>query len=235
MTLAAVRRDPEEFLRDYQIALTECYPRPMLPDGPLRRDIHRVLDFRAATKIVDYKPQTVDHRQLFAASLLEITSEHASSICLLLLFARLSSATALLRSCIESSVRATWILLVATEENVESISVERGKDKGWPGLEQMIGAIEAHHKAGGLLRRIFTETGSLNDFTHGGVMQISQRMAPYIEQDIGSIANRICLRNAVNALALVTCAFHLKANDHLAVATLLKSGLEVFASFETAG
>jgi hypothetical protein len=207
----------------------------MLPDGPLRRDIHRVLDFRASTKISEYKPQTVDQRQLFAASLYEITSEHASSICLLLLFARLSSACALLRSCIESAVRSTWLLLVATEENVQNIAVERGKDKGWPGLEQMIGAIEAHHKAGGLLRRIFTQTGSLNDFTHGGVMQISQRMAPYIEQDIGSIANRMCLRNAVNALALVTCAFHLGANDYAGIATVIKSGFEVFSSFEAAG
>jgi hypothetical protein len=207
----------------------------MLPDGPLRRDIHRVIDFRVTTKIVDYKPQAVDHRQIFAASLLEITSEHASSICLLLLYARLSSATALIRCCIESAVRATWILLVATEETAENISVGRGKNKGWPGLEQMIGAIEAHHKAGGLLRRIFTETGSLNDFTHGGVMQISQRFAPYIEQDIGLIANRICLRNAVNSLALVTCAFHLKANDHSALAGVITASVKVFSSFEMAG
>jgi hypothetical protein len=207
----------------------------MLPDGPLRRDIHRVLDFRASTKVSGYKPKAVDHRRVFSAALYEITSEHVSSICLLLLYSRLSSAPALLRSCIESAARGTWLLLVATDDAVDNIVAERGKDKGWPGLEQIIGAIEGHHKAGGLLRRIFTQTGSLNDFSHGGLMQIAQRMAPHIGQDQGPIVNRVCLRNAVNALALVTCALHLEANDVAALGKVIASSFEVFSSFETAG
>jgi hypothetical protein len=192
------------------------------------------MGFRASVNISGYKPESVDQRRVFAASLYDITSEHVSSICLLLLFARLSSASALLRSCTESAVRGTWLLLVATEEQVQNIVPQRGKDKGWPGLEQMIGAIEAHHKTGGLLRRIFTSTGSLNDFCHGGLMLIGHRMAPHIGQDLDPFVNQACLRNATNALALGTCAFHMEANDIVALAKVSISGSELFWNFEMA-
>lgn len=210
-------------------------PSTMLRDGPLRRDINRVLDFRAHANVSSYKPKAIDHRRVYAAGLCEITSEHVSSICLLLLYSRLSSAPALLRSCIESAVRATWLLLVATEHNVKDIVEERGKDKSWPGLEQLIGAIEGHHKAGGLIRSIFTQTGFLNDFTHGGLMQIGQRMAPHIGHDLGPTVNRICIRNAMNALSLCTSALYVDGNDLHALVTVTQLSVEVFASFETAG
>jgi hypothetical protein len=167
----------------------------MLKDGPLRRDIYRVLKFRKDIKLSGYKWTTIDHRRVYSASLYEVTSEHVSSICLLLLFSRTSSAAALLRSCIESAVRGTWLLLVASDNDVENVVTERGKDKGWPGLDQMMGAIEGHHKAGGLLRRIFTQTGVLNDLTHGGLMQIAHRMEMIRPQWRRSFfAQRICLR-----------------------------------------
>jgi len=207
----------------------------MLKDGPLRRDIDRVLEFRKNIKPSGYKWTTIDHRRVYSASLYEITSEHVSSVCLLLLFSRTSSAAALLRSCIESAVRGTWLLLVASDNDVENVVAERGKDKGWPGLDQMMGAIEAHHKAGGLLRRIFTQTGALNDLTHGGLMQIAHRMGPYTGQDVGPLVNRICLRNASNALALMTSALYLDVNDLPAVATVVLRGADLFASFEVAG
>jgi uncharacterized protein DUF6988 len=207
----------------------------MLKDGPLRRDINRVLEFRKDLKLSGWKPKVLDHRSAYAASLYEMTSEHVSSVCLLLMYSRTSSAAALLRSCIESAVRATWLLLVASDEAVENVVAERGKDKGWPGLEQMMGAIEGHHKAGGLLRRIFTKTGALNDLTHGGLMQIAHRMGSYAGQDVGPIVSRICLRNAVNALALVTCAFYQESNDLPAIAVVLLRGVALFESFEMAG
>jgi hypothetical protein len=193
------------------------------------------MNFRTSVKISGYKPESLDHRQVYAASLYEITSEHVSSICLLLLFSRLSSAAALLRSCIESAVRGTWLLLVATDEQVQDIVDQRGKDKGWPGLEQMIGAIEGHHKTGGLLRRIFTSTGSLNDFCHGGLMLIWHRMVAHLRQDLDPIVNRACLRNATNSLALITSAFYMKANDFEALAKIIVSGAELSSNFEMAG
>ena len=208
----------------------------MLADGPLRRDIHRVLDFRTKIKMDDYKPRKpIDHRSVFSAALYEMTSEHVSSVCLLLLWSRLSSAPALLRSCVESAVRATWLLLVASEEQVTDVVDGRGRDKGWPGLERLIGAIEAHHKAGGLLRRIFTQTASLNDFSHGGLMQIAQRMAPSIGQPQDNNVHRVCLRNTINALALVTSALHMEAGDMAGVFTVSAASAETFASFESAG
>ena len=126
-------------------------------------------------------------------------------------------------------------MLVASDNSVENVVAERGKDKGWPGLDQMIGAIEGHHKAGGLLRRIFTQTSALNDLTHGGLMQIAHRMDPYAGQDIGPLVNRIFLRNASNALALTTCALHLHGNDLPAVATVVLRSAELFSSLEMAG
>ena len=207
----------------------------MLKDGPLRRDIDRLLEFRKHIKPSGYTWATIDHRRLYSASLYEITSEHASSVCLLLLFSRTSSAAALLRSCIESAVRGTWLLLVASENDVENVGAERGKDKGWPGLDQMMGAVEAHHKAGGLLRRIFTQTGALNDLTHGGLMQIANRTGPYRGQDVTLLVNRICLRNAANALGLMTSALYLDVNDLPAVATVVLRGADLFANFEVAG
>jgi hypothetical protein len=169
------------------------------------------------------------------ASLFEVTSEHVSAVCLLLLYSRTSSAAALLRSCVESAVRGTWLLLVASDNDVENVVAERGKDKGWPGLEQMMGAIEGHHKAGGLLRRIFTQTGALNDLTHGGLMQIAHRIGPYAGQDTAPLVHRISLRNACNALALVTCALHLYVNDVPEVAVVTLRSADLFASFELAG
>ncbi len=207
----------------------------MIPDGPLRRDINRVLDFRKEIKPSEYKPKAVDHRNAYSASLFEVTSEHVSSVCLLLLYSRESSAAALLRSCIENAVRTTWLLLVATDERIQDIVFQRGKDKGWPGLEQMMGAIEGHHKVGGLLRRIFIETGALNDLTHGGLMQIEHRMAPHAGRDTSPIVNRICLRNAANALALATSAFHLEAENIEGLASVFLASARLFASFETAG
>jgi hypothetical protein len=207
----------------------------MLKDSPLRRDINRVLDFRGKMKPDAYKPTSIDHRRVYSASLFEVASEHVSSICLLMMYSRTSSAAALLRSCIESAVRATWLLLVASDEAVEDVVAQRGKDKGWPGLEQMMGGIEKHHKAGGLLRRIFTDTGALNDLTHGGLMQIEHRMAPKIGRDTASIVNRICLRNAANALALVTNAFHMEAGNLEGLLSVFVASAELFASFETAG
>ena len=129
-------------------------------------------------------------------------------------------------------MRGTWLLLVANENSVDKIVAERGKDKGWPGLDQMMGAIEGHHKAGGLLRRIFTKTSALNDLTHGGLMQIAYRMGPYAGQDVGPLVNRICLRNASNALALSTCALHLHGNDLPAMATVVLRSAELISSFE---
>ena len=216
--------------REYDVTIT-----PMMKDGPLRRDIHRVLEFRKNIVLSDYRWTTIDHRRVYSASLYEITSEHVSSICLLLLYSRTSSAAALLRSCIESAVRGTWLLLVANENDVENVVTERGKDKGWPGLEQMMGAIEGHHRAGGLLRRIFTQTAALNDLTHGGVMQIAHRMGPHSGQDTGPLVDRICLRNASNALALITCALHLYGNDPSAVATVVLRAADLYASLEMAG
>jgi hypothetical protein len=204
----------------------------MLKHGRLRRDIDRVLEFRKKIKPSAFKWTAVDHRRVYWASLYEIASEHVSSVCLLLLFSRTSSAAALLRSCVERAVRGTWLLLVASDNNIENVVPERGKDKGWPGLDQMMGAIEGHHRAGGLLRRIFTHTGALNDLTHTGLMQIAHRMGPYAGQDT---VNRICLRNACNALALITCALHLYVNDVSEVAVVTLHAADLFASFEVAG
>ncbi|MBT9333357.1 DUF6988 family protein [Paracidobacterium acidisoli] len=207
----------------------------MLKHGPLRRDIDRVLEFRKTIKLSGHKWTAIDHRRVYSASLYEVTSEHVSSVCLLLLFSRTSSAAALLRSCVESAVRGTWLLLVATENDIENVVAERGKDKGWPGLDQMMGAIEGHHKAGGPLRRIFTHTGALNDLTHGGLMQIAHRMGPHAGQDTVPHVNRMCLRNVCNALALITCSLHLDVNDLSEVASVTLRAAELFASFEMAG
>jgi len=212
-----------------------CYPHSMLAEGPLRRDIYRVLDFRKDIKPSNYTWTTIDHRHAYSASLYEITSEHVSSVCLLLLYSRSTSAAALLRSCIESAMRTTWLLLVASDNLVENVVNERGNDKGWPGLDQLIGAIEGHHKAGGLLRRMFTQTSALNDLTHGGLMQIAYRMGPYAGQDVGPLVNRLCLRNVSNALALATSALHLRRNDLPGVATVALRSAELFSRFETAG
>ena len=207
----------------------------MLADGPLRRDIYRVLEFRKNIKPSDYTWTTIDHRGAYSTSLFDITSEHASSVCLLLLFSRTSSAAALLRSCIESAVRGAWLLLIASDTDVENVVAKRGKDKGWLGLEQMMGAIEKHHKAGGLLRRIFTQTGALNELTHSGLMQIGHRMGPHAGQDVEPLATRMCLRNISNALAFMTSALYLHSNDLRALSMVVVRAADLFSSFETAG
>ena len=71
-------------------------------------------EFRKNIKPSGYTWTTIDHRRVYSASLYEITSEHVSSVCLLLLFSRTSSAAALLRSCTETAVRGTWLVLVAS-------------------------------------------------------------------------------------------------------------------------
>lgn len=68
-----------------------------------------------------------------------------------------------------------------------------------------------------------------------GMMLIGQRMSSHVGQDSDPAPNRMCLRNATNSLAPVTCALHMEANDIMALATISLSSSEMISNFEMAG
>ena len=68
-----------------------------------------------------------------------------------------------------------------------------------------------------------------------GMMLIGQRMSSHVGQDSDPALNRMCLRNATNSLAPVTCALHMEANDIMALATVSTSSSEMISNFEMAG
>ena len=133
-----------------------------------------------ATELVDWIDARLDgipindeNRYLVPAALFFLAVEHHSSIIKLLKLQSYASAFALFRCEFEFFVRGAWLYYYATDNKLESI-IE--KDGEFPRIRPMVKMLEQkpefEHK---LLSKIVNQCwDSMNDFTHGGMRQISR-------------------------------------------------------------
>jgi hypothetical protein len=209
----------------------------MIPDGPIRRDAKRSLDFRAKILTPSSVTTKVEARHFASAALYEITSEHHSSVTLMLLFGRFSSAQALIRPCVEASIRSLWLLRCVTDQQFDDL--QKGKD--WPGLEQVIGKIEGAVGKGGFLRRLIPERQLLNDLSHGGFSTIADRLYPSASrlyetlppvEKAREITAAFCIRTCDRMLCLAATGMYSEFRDEQAAATLEREYKSVLSSYE---
>jgi len=191
----------------------------MLKDGPIKRDLNRSAEFRIKTARVTVGSKNIGPREIIAGALFEIASEHHSAIGLLLRFQRFSSAQALIRSCVETSLRAVWIIRCANKEEVNAIQDKTGE---WPGLEQLIGRIEGLHKRGGFIRELLPPRSLLNELTHGGSALIADRLLPALTKIDSRAPNQkffqeciaaFCISTADRMLLLTCAVMHIDLGD----------------------
>jgi hypothetical protein len=212
----------------------------MLDNGPIKRDVLRSAEFRKNVVGIKLRQNECHFRTLTAAALCEIATEHHSSIGLLLNFKRFASAQALLRPCIESSVRTVWILRCATQDQVDDVQLGRGKNKGWAALEQLIGQIEGTHKAGGFIRKLLPATSLLNDLTHSGMFQVAGRIGPVAKKftpemsgvDLEQATAAFCIRTADRALCLGLAVIHQDLGDPAQSDEMMRLYAETVDSYE---
>jgi hypothetical protein len=211
----------------------------MLSDGPIKRDIARSAEFRKRIVQVAVRASQVGSREIAAAALYETTAEHHSAIGLLLHFKRFSSAQALIRSCVEVSLRTVWLLQCATQEQVENI---QNKSENWPGLEEIIGKIEGFHRRGGFIRKLIPPRSFLNDLTHGGFMQIADRLLPAAAKLDSRIPEHelmrehiaaFCIRTTDRMLCLACAAIHIELGDPEAATEMNLLYEETVKSYES--
>lgn len=108
-------------------------------------------------------------------ALLHLSMEHQKAICVLVGYGSFTgSAFALLRPQFEAYIRGLWFNRCATESQVEKFIV--GKDP--PKIDELIAGIEktpGFNKHGELKRKKDSLWKNLNDYTHGGIVQVKER------------------------------------------------------------
>jgi|CXWL01.1.fsa_nt_gi hypothetical protein len=114
----------------------------------------------------------VDERMNIAEGFFYLAQEHHDAIIVLVRARLYGSAWALARPLLEAYVRGTWLLRHASQAELESFM--KGK---CPKFNQLITAIGNKPETGGAwLEEIQKKAWpGLNDYTHGGASQISQR------------------------------------------------------------
>ncbi len=114
------------------------------------------------------------NRSRVAVSLLHLSMEHQKAICVLVGCGNVNgSAFALLRPLFEGYVRGVWFSRCASDTEIESFI--SGNDP--PKINKLIEAIEKTpgYKHGALMREKDSLWKALNDYTHGGSVQVKAR------------------------------------------------------------
>jgi hypothetical protein len=209
----------------------------MISDGPIRRDAKCSLDLRVKISKLPFRATQAQPRHFAAGALYEITSEHHSSITLMLLHRRSSSAQALLRPCIEASIRTLWLLRCVSDEQFDDFQ----KTQGWPGLEQIIGKVEGVYRKGGFLRKLIPKRDTLNDLTHGGFLTIADRLYPFMAKNDAALPSAeraqeivaaLCIRIADRMLCLAATAMHTEFGNLEAAVSIKQAYISALAVYE---
>lgn len=116
-------------------------------------------------------PLETSKRQRAAASLLHLSIEHHSGIHCLVDHQLDSAAFALLRPQWETYVRGVWLRTTADEALVEKFLEDKTDLK----FRKMLGSVEPEGRRQPMLDQNKAVSDKFNDFTHGGVRQISLR------------------------------------------------------------
>ena len=139
-----------------------------------------------------------DHRVELVGALATLSLEHIDSILRLCVTGQNNgSALALARPTVETSARALWCLLCASEQWIEDFRMDQS---AFPPLRNMLEGIEKKEQANGAYIQVLDAIPGLHDMTHGGLVQIASRfntagdVAP--SYDEGAIL--AVIRSAVN-------------------------------------
>ena len=85
----------------------------------------------------------------------------------------IASASALLRSQIETLFRGLWVNAIATDEQVNAI--RGGSEKPFPVFRQMAADLDAFYGADGWLQGFADHWAALNGYTHSGLEQLGRQ------------------------------------------------------------
>ncbi len=148
---------------------------PALPEN-LRKVVAAAWDGREwILKRLDGLEIKQQHSVLVPGLFYDLAIEHHVSIIQLVSARLFASAFALARAEFEALVRAGWMHRRASAEDVQSFA-EKGN---WPKITfgEMVAAVEEHGDfADKFLSKLKTSTWkAMNDFTHGGLRQVSNR------------------------------------------------------------
>lgn len=85
----------------------------------------------------------------------------------------MASASALLRSQIETFFRGLWVNAIATDEQVNAI--RGGSEKPFPVFRQMAADLDTFYGADGWLQSFADHWAALNGYTHSGLLQLGRQ------------------------------------------------------------
>lgn len=167
---------------------------------------------------IDDKLKGVDvdltRKYRMAASCCYQTLEHQHAIASLLGNKLDGSAFALLRVMTESCIRGWWLMLCATDADVEYFQEHDGPPHG---LNKLVDEIARYAPVDNVFQKILVnQWGTLCSFTHTGYLQISQRMSsPILKSNVQMRLMAISYTRNIGLLAAVGIA-ELSGNDALA-------------------
>jgi len=148
-------------------------------------------------------------RDEIVIGLASLALEQISSVLLLLGTGNNNgSALALARPTVEAVLRAVWLYVGATDEEV--FKARTGHKKAYKALSEMARDIDRLQQIDGTFEHLISEADGLNGLTHGGLEQIGRRFDAAGDvvpsYDEGSV--RACIRAVVNTgttMLLILC------------------------------
>lgn len=180
----------------------------MLKDSRPRRNIFRSADFRSHLAKGKVSMTNAEGKHFFLASLIDLAFEHHSGIGALLIHKKPNSASALLRTFIETCYRAIWLSTCASDKNLTKISsLSR---KSFPDLSRVISDIVRESKIGAFSSAL-PNLELLHDFAHSGEITISKHIVRAQTEDKDRFFERevfFCVSNSDFILLIATICFH---------------------------
>jgi hypothetical protein len=119
-------------------------------------------------------------RSYVAGTLFHLSMGHSIGIATLIHSDLTASALALYRSQLEGYVRGLWIMHCATDEQIERFA--NGDDSDVRNFTTITDAIDKKTGTKHLSKIRNSQWKTLNDFTHGGAIQVNQRIATNVMQ-----------------------------------------------------
>ncbi len=162
-------------------------------------------------------------KEVFVASYFDLANEHANSIGYLFSIDNQASALALLRSCVEASIRGMWI--DSCVDNEDKLQILMNKDNNWPKLAIMVKQIDEKIGCGNILeeRYMGRNYGVLNSFTHGLVQQTQRRFdgktmqLKLTDQQLSDVIREVCFIAYTANIGIAAIAKDDRALDNIHV------------------
>lgn len=159
----------------------------------------------------DFTPRKLirTDRDEIVIGLASLALEHISSVLLLLETGdNTGSAFALARPTVEAVLRAVWLYVGATDDEVQK--ARAGHRKAYKALSEMAREIDRLQQTSGIFEHLISEADGLHGLTHGGLEQVGRRFnaARDVVPSYEEATVRSCIRAVVNTgttMLLILC------------------------------